>query len=120
MKLITAHIRPEQLPAIKKSLSDAGFPHLSAATEMGTAPSSERHMYRGVAHEVSLFNRLRVDLAVRDADLEGVLAAISSGAKEHGAHGIIFVTELVDAVSIWNGERGENALGSGVRQSSTD
>jgi nitrogen regulatory protein PII len=120
MKLITAHIRPEQLPSIKKSLSDAGFPHLSAATEMGTAPSSERHMYRGVAHEVSLFDRLRIELAVRNDDLEGVLEAITAGAKEQGAHGVIFVTELVDAVSIWNGARGEEALGSGSRQNSSE
>ena len=73
-------------------------------------------MYRGVAHEVSLFNRLRVDLAVRSEDLEAVLEAIATGAKEHGSHGVIFVTELVDAVSIWNGARGEEALGSGTRQ----
>ena len=73
-------------------------------------------MYRGVAHEVSLFNRLRLELAARDEDMEGVLEAISAGAKEHGAHGLIFVTELVDAISIWNGARGEKALGTGTIQ----
>ena len=50
MKMITALIRSEQLPAVKQALFDAQIIHLTATSVLGTAPKSEQQMYRGVAH----------------------------------------------------------------------
>jgi nitrogen regulatory protein P-II 1 len=110
MKLVVAVIRPEQLPAVKTALHEAGFAKLTASTVMGTAPRSEQRKYRGVEQKVSLFRRVRVELAVTDSDLERAIQAITDGAHEVGGWGSIFVTELHDVVSIWTGERGPRIL----------
>jgi nitrogen regulatory protein PII len=110
MKLVVALIRPEQLPAVKTSLHDAGFVKLTATTVMGTAPRTEQRKYRGVEQKVNLFRRVRLEVAVTDAELERAIQAISDGAHEVGGWGSIFVTELHDMISIWTGERGPRIL----------
>jgi nitrogen regulatory protein PII len=110
MKLVVALIRSEQLPAVKQALFDAQIIHLTASTVMGTAPKSEQQMYRGVAREVSLFRRIRVEVAVTDAQLETAIEAISRGARETGGWGRIMVQPLEDIVTIWTGVRGSRAL----------
>ena len=110
MKLVSALIRPEQLPAIKEALHDAGIQKFTATTVMGTAPRTEQRMYRGVEQKVNLFRRVRLEVACTDSDLEKVIDAISAGAHEMGGWGTIFVTELHDVVSIWTGERGPRVL----------
>jgi nitrogen regulatory protein PII len=110
MKLVVAYIRPEQLPAIKQALFDADVRHLTVIPVMGSAPKTEQRMFRGVRREVELFRRVRVEVSVQDSWLERTIEAISRGAMDSGGHGKIFVTELVDVVKIWTGERGPRAL----------
>ncbi len=110
MKLVVALIRPEQLPAVKSSLHEAGFVKLTATTVMGTAPRTEQRKYRGVEQKVNLFRRVRLEVVVTDSDLEKAIQAISDGAHTVGGWGSIFVTELHDMISIWSGERGPRHL----------
>jgi nitrogen regulatory protein P-II 2 len=110
MKLIVAVIRPEQLPSVKKALFDVQIRRLTATTVMGTAPQTEQQMYRGVQREVSLFPRIRVELAVNDSEVENAIEAISRGAHETGGWGRIMVQPLDDVVTIWTGVRGPQAL----------
>jgi nitrogen regulatory protein PII len=110
VKLVIAVIKPEQLPAVKKSLFDAQIRHMTAMPVMGTATRTEQSMYRGVQREVSLFSRVRVEIAVNDAQLETAIEAISAGAMDSGGSGKILVTELTDAVTVWTGLRGPRAL----------
>ena len=110
MKLIVAVIRPEQLPSVKQALFDAQIRHMTATTVQGTGTRSEQRMYRGVAKEVSLFRRVRLEVAVNEDRLEKAIQAISEGARDSGGWGHIFVTELADAMTIWTGERGPRAL----------
>ena len=67
MKLVIAVIKPEQLPAVKRSLFDAQIRHMTAMPVLGTTTRTEQAMYRGVQREVSLFNRVRLEVAVNDA-----------------------------------------------------
>ena len=110
MKLVTAIIRPEQLPSVKQALFDAQIIHLTATTVLGTAPKSEQQMYRGVRREIDLFRRVRVEVAVNDAQQETAVEAMCQGAREAGGWGRVFVTELHDIVTVWTGERGPRAL----------
>ncbi len=110
MKLVIAVIRPEQLPAVKQALFDAQIRRITATTVMGTAPQTEQQMYRGVQREVSLFPRIRVELAVNDSELETAIEAISRGAHETGGWGRILVQPLEEVVTIWTGVRGTRAL----------
>ena len=110
MKLVIAVIRPEQLPAVKQALFDAQIRRITATTVMGTAPQTEQQMYRGVQREVTLFPRIRVELAVNDSELETAIEAISRGAHETGGWGRILVQPLEEVVTIWTGVRGTRAL----------
>ncbi len=110
MKLVIAVIRPEQLPAVKQALFDVQIRRITATTVMGTAPQTEQQMSRGVQREVSLFPRIRVELAVNDSELETAIEAISRGAHETGGWGRILVQPLEEVVTIWTGVRGTRAL----------
>jgi nitrogen regulatory protein PII len=110
MKLLTVVLRPEQLPAVKQALFDVEIRHMTAVPVLGTASATEQSMYRGVRHEISLFKRLRLELALNDHKVETAMEAIAKGANETGGFGKIFVTELVDTMTIFSGERGERTL----------
>ena len=110
MKLLVALIRPEQLPSVKQALFDAQIRHMTATMVQGTGTRTEQRMYRGVAKEVSLFPRVRLEVAVNDDRMETAIQAISEGAHASGGWGHIFVSELHDVITIWTGERGSRAL----------
>ena len=110
MKFIIALIRPEQLPDVKQALFDSEFRHMTASTVMGTAPKTEQKQFRGVKKEISLFNRIRLEIAVEDSKVEKVLSCISQGAKDSGGYGKVFVLDLVDVMTVWTDNRGEEAL----------
>ena len=111
MKLLVAIIQPQQLPAVKKALFEAQIKHLTCTNVLGTAPEGvEVHTFRGVGHEVSLFQKVRVELPLREEMVDRAIDAITSGAKESGGFGIVFVTELHEFVNIATGESGEEAV----------
>ena len=110
MKIVIAFIRPEQLPAIKASLSEENLSHFTVMPVMGTAPKAEQRMFRGVEQKVTLFKRMRMECIVKDSDVERLIAAISKGAMESGGAGRIFVSNIEEAVKIWTGERGDGAI----------
>jgi nitrogen regulatory protein PII len=104
MKLVTAVLRSEQFPAVKKALFDADFRRLTATSIMGTAPVTEQNMYRGVAREISLFRRVKVEVYVEDALVDQAVETITRGARAHGGWGRIFVTDVESSRVIWEGE----------------
>jgi nitrogen regulatory protein PII len=104
MKLVTALLRPEQFPAVKKALFDAEFRRLTAASVMGTVPVTEQMMYRGEAREISLFRRVKVEVYVDDEQVDLAVEKIAEGARMHGAWGRVFVTDVVSSRVIWTGE----------------
>ena len=110
MKLVIAFIRQEQLPAVKRALFDAQMRHFTAMMVVGTAPNTEQQLYRGEAREVSLFNRIRLEVAAKDSQVETVIKAISEGSMESGGWGRIMVTPINEMVKIWTGERGNLAF----------
>ena len=111
MKLVTALLRSEQFPEVKSRLFEAGLRHLTATSIMGTAPMTEQRMYRGVAREVSLFRRVKLEIVVEDNKVETATAAISKGARDTGGWGRILVTDVLDSIVIWDGSADATAAG---------
>lgn len=111
MRMIVAIIQPQQLPAVKRSLFDSGVTHMTCTNVLGTAPEgAEVLRYRGVAHSVTLFQKVRIEIAVKEALLDRTIDAITRGARESGGFGMIFVTELHDVIHVRTGQRGQHAL----------
>jgi len=111
MKLVVAIIQPHQLPAVKQALYAHDVFHMMCTNILGTVPNhGERQTFRGVAHEVELFQKVRVEVICTDDRVGVVTDAIVEGGKASGETGLIFVTEIVDCVSVSTGERGTAAL----------
>ena len=111
MKMIIAIVQPQQLPDIKEALQSAGFNDLTCTNILGTvANQHEEHKYRGASQEITLFQKVRMEIGVNDDKAEEAIDALSSGAKASGGSGIAFVTELFECVELGTGARGINIL----------
>ena len=111
MKLLVSIFQPQQLPTIKKALFESQIKHLTVTNVLGTAhEGAEVRTFRGVPHEVSLFQKVRVEIPLREELVEQAIEAITRGAKASGGFGIIFVTELHNFVNIGTGEQGDQAV----------
>ena len=111
MKMIIAIVQPQQLLDIKEALQSAGFENLTCTNILGTvANQHEEHKYRGASQEITLFQKIRMEIGVNDDKVGEVLDALSSGAKESGGSGMAFVTELFDCIELGTGAHGESVL----------
>jgi len=109
--MVVSIIQPQQLPAVKKALFNAGIKHLTVTNVLGTAPEgAAKHRFRGVEYEISLLQKVRMELPLKESMVEPAIEAITRGARESGGFGIIFVIELYDAVVVKTGERGEEVV----------
>jgi nitrogen regulatory protein PII len=112
MKLISAYLRVNKLEDVKNSLEAAGIYGLSVESVRGYGRQMGRtDKYRGSTYAVNLLPKIKVEVAVREEDLEPALEAILAASQtgEIG-DGKIFVSELLDIVRVRTGERGESAL----------
>ena len=113
MKRIVAYIRPEKLPAVKQSLFEAEVFKMSVTNALGCGQQKGYSTtYRGVASEVNLLKKVRIEIAINDEFLERAIDAIVKGAREGKiGDGKIFVSSLDDCIRIRTGERGGEAIG---------
>ena len=113
MKLITAFIQPYALNEVKQELYKNEIYKLSITNALGCGQQMGYHeSYRGVAIEVNLLKKIRIDIAVNDDFVKPTIDAIIKGARtgEIG-DGKIFLTPIEECVRIRNGETGSVAIG---------
>lgn len=112
MKRIEAFIRMNRLEDVKQALEDAGIAGMSCEQVRGYGRQFGRtDKYRGSTYAVNLLPKMKVEVVVKDDELEDAIAAIV-GATQTGeiGDGKMFISEVVDAVRVRTGERGEAAL----------
>ncbi len=112
MKKIEAVIRSEKLNDVKAALARAGF--IGATTYEVKGRGRQKgiiQLWRGREYRVDLLPKLKIEVAVKDEDVEKVIEIIKSKAVtgEIG-DGKIFVYPLEEVVRVRTGERGEEAL----------
>jgi len=114
MKKIEAIIKPSKLDEVKEALNALGINGLTALDVRGFGrQKGQVETYRGSTREVSFLTKVKIEAVVSDEQLEPVVAAIIKAARTNGGKvgdGKIFVTDIVDAVRIRTGERGEAAI----------
>ena len=111
MHMIVAIFQPQQFPAVKRALIEAQVHHITCTNILGTAPERSEHTtYRGVDRELSLFQKVRVEIAVNDEFLERTVDALVEGGVSSGGAGKIFVLPLENVVSVKTGEQGPRAV----------
>jgi len=112
MKRIEAYIRVNKLEEVKQALEDAGVSGLSCGQIRGYGRQLGRtDKYRGSTYAVNLLPKLCVEVFVTDEQLDDAVDAIQKACQtgEIG-DGKIFISEVVDAIRIRTGERGDAAL----------
>jgi len=112
MVKIECIIRPERFEDVNSALGELGIVGMTTSEVRGCGRQRgyvER--YRGTEYQVRLIPKMKLELVVRDDQVDGVIRAIS-GAAHTGevGDGKIFLSRIDDAVRIRTDERGESAL----------
>jgi len=112
MKKIEAVIRPEKLDIVKKALADSGFLGMTVSEVKGRGIQGglvER--YRGREYLVDLLPKVKIEMVVKEEDVDEVIKIICENAKtgQHG-DGKIFVLPVERVVRVRTGEEGREAI----------
>ena len=112
MKRIEAFIRVNKLDEVKQALEDAGINGMSVEQVRGYGRQLGRtDKYRGSTYAVNLLPKLRLEIVVKDDDLElGMEAIIKASQTGEIGDGKIFVSEVAEVIRVRTGERGDAAL----------
>ena len=112
MKSIVAFIKPFKLDDVKSALAEIHILGMSVSEVRGFGRQrGHSEVYRGAEYQVGFLPKMRLELVVRDEDVDGAVGAILAGAKTgQVGDGKIFVSQILEAIRIRTGETGENAL----------
>ncbi|MGB5453978.1 MAG: P-II family nitrogen regulator [Sedimenticolaceae bacterium] len=112
MKLVAAIIKPFKLDDVREALSDIGVTGITVTEVKGFGrQKGHTELYRGAEYVVDFLPKIKVEIAVDDDQLDGVIEAVSAAAKTGKiGDGKIFIYELIQAVRIRTGESGPEAL----------
>jgi nitrogen regulatory protein P-II 1 len=112
VKRVEAMIRTNKLEEVKDALEDAGILGMTVEQVRGYGrQQGQTERFGGSNYALNLVPKTRVELVISDDQLDAAIAAIIEAAQtgELG-DGKIFVSEVVEAIRIRTGERGDAAL----------
>jgi len=112
MKKIEAIIRSEKLSDVKDALAEKGFPGLTAYEVKGRGRQKGLALsYRTSEYRVDMLPKMKIELVVKQEDVDKVIDTILSVAKTGSiGDGKIFVLPVDDVVRVRTGERGKDAI----------
>ena len=112
MKLITAIIRPKQLPKVKEALFNAGVRGITLSKVSGHGGQGGMlEQYRGTQYVVEFHEKVKISIAVSEAFVELTIEAILNSARTGNiGDGKIFVQDLERVIRIRTGEEDNQAL----------
>jgi len=108
MKKIEAIIQPSRFESVKEALREIGIEGITVSEVRGHGrQKGHTETYRGREYSVDLLPKVKLELALPEAQTAQVINAILQAAKTGKiGDGKIFVSTLDDAIRIRNGERG--------------
>ena len=112
MKQITAIIKPFKLEEVREGLADVGVTGLTVTEVKGFGrQKGHTELYRGAEYVVDFLPKVKLEVAVTDAQVDGVVEAIlkAAGTGKIG-DGKVFVYDLERVVRIRTGELDGDAL----------
>ena len=112
MKFVSAIIKPFKLNEVRESLTALGVKGVTVTEVKGFGrQKGHTEMYRGAEYVIEFLPKLKIEIAIDDAQLEQVVEGIkkSAGTGKIG-DGKIFVFDLEHVMRIRTGETGPEAL----------
>jgi nitrogen regulatory protein P-II 1 len=112
MKQITAIIKPFKLEEVREALGDVGVSGLTVTEVKGFGrQKGHTELYRGAEYVVDFLPKVKVEVVVKDDDVERCIECIVKAAKTGKiGDGKIFVTPVEQVVRIRTGEVDEAAV----------
>jgi nitrogen regulatory protein P-II 1 len=82
MKMVQAIIKPERLDKVKKALEEKGFIAMSIIEIKGRGEQKGITLeYRGKKVEVDVLPKVKLEIVVKDEDVDPILSIIRSAAR---------------------------------------
>ena len=112
MKKVEAIIRHFKLEDVKNALTEQRIQGMTVTEVRGFGrQKGHTEMYRGTEYTVDFLPKIKIEVVVRDEDVQGVLDAIVRSARTgQVGDGKIFVGELSQVVRIRTGEINQDAI----------
>ena len=112
MKKVEAIIKPFKLEEVKDALADLGIEGMTVSEVKGFGrQKGHTEIYRGSEYTVDFLPKIKIEVVLADASLEGALAAIVKAAKTGKiGDGKVFVSPVEDAIRIRTDETGDKAV----------
>ena len=112
MKLIIAIIKPFKLEEVREALGEVGVSGLTVTEVKGFGrQKGHTELYRGAEYVVDFLPKVKVEVVVKESDVERAIEAIVKAAKTGKiGDGKIFVTAVEQVVRIRTGETDESAV----------
>ena len=112
MKLVTAIIKPFKLDDVRAALSEIGVSGMTVTEVKGFGRQrGHTELYRGAEYVVDFLPKVKVEVVVKDGDVDRCIEAIVKAAKTGKiGDGKIFVTAVEQVVRIRTGETDEDAV----------
>jgi len=112
MKKIEAIVKPFKLDEVREALSEIGVTGLTVTEVKGFGrQKGHTELYRGAEYVVDFLPKVKIEVVVKDDDVERAIEAIIKAAKTGKiGDGKIFVTAVEQVVRIRTGETDEAAV----------
>ena len=112
MKQITAIIKPFKLEEVREALGEVGVSGLTVTEVKGFGrQKGHTELYRGAEYVVDFLPKVKVEVVVKESDVDRAIEAIVKAAKTGKiGDGKIFVTAVEQVIRIRTGEQDEAAV----------
>ena len=112
MKKIDAIIKPFKLDDVREALSAIGVTGMTATEVKGFGrQKGHTELYRGAEYVVDFLPKVRIEIVVKDEQLDDCIEAITNAARTGKiGDGKIFVSSVERVVRIRTGEQDESAI----------
>ncbi|MEN0001285.1 MAG: P-II family nitrogen regulator [Pseudomonadota bacterium] len=112
MKKIEAVIKPFKLDEVKEALQEVGLQGITVTEAKGFGrQKGHTELYRGAEYVVDFLPKVKIEIVVTDAAVEGAMDAIRNAAQTGRiGDGKIFVSAIEEVVRIRTGETGADAV----------
>jgi nitrogen regulatory protein P-II 1 len=112
MKMITAVIKPHRLEDVRDALAEEGVTGITVTEVKGYGrQKGHTELYRGAEYSVEFLPKLKIEIAVTDDKVDGVMEAIARSASSGKiGDGKIFVSDLASVMRIRTREMDADAL----------
>lgn len=112
MKMLTVIIKPFKLDEVREAIMEIGISGVTVSEVKGFGrQKGHTELYRGAEYQVDFLPKVKLEIAVKDNDVDRLVEAITNAANTGKVgDGKIFILPLEQVVRIRTGELDEEAL----------